>query len=369
MSATTTPRCSNCGWTGTPTSPARAAYSVRQHRCAKHLAAQAARARGAAARAAIDRTPKPCLHKRANHQHGTNACYHLDNCRCTPCSRAAVAYDRQRSRNTAYGRWQPYTDAQPVRDHVNALKTAGMGLKTIAKNSGVAHGALWKLMYGRTRPDGTRQPSKQVKTETAQKLLALAANLDTLSPVAYVDATGTHRRIQALMAAGWSLSRQAQHLGVSPTNFPTVRQRKQVYARTAIAVRAMYDQLALQPPPETNQRERIAASRARNYAAARGWEPPAWWEPDWLDDPTFDPQQPSAGDHDGDDVDEVAIARAIDGDRTVTLSASERRLAVQQLHRRNLSDRQIARQLDIPHRSVLRIRQELDLPAVQRGAA
>ena len=30
-----------------------------------------------------------------------------------------------------------------------------MGLKTIAERSGVAHGALWKLMYGKRQPDGS----------------------------------------------------------------------------------------------------------------------------------------------------------------------------------------------------------------------
>jgi hypothetical protein len=356
------PICADCGWRGKRTRTSGiAAHAGQLHSCDTYLRSQASHARGQQLRAAVDRTPKPCHHKQANHQHGTHACYVLDRCRCHPCKDANTAYERTRSRQTAYGRWNPYVDAQPVRDHVQQLTAAGMGLKTIAKRSHVAHGALWKLMYGKTRPDGTRQPSIKVRRETAQALLQLRPDLELLAPVAYVDATGTHRRIQALMAAGWSLSQQAQHLGVAPTNLPAVLHRTRVFARTALAVRAMYDRLASQPPAETNQRERIAASRARNYAAARGWPPPIWWDDDELDTPdvdTRDPQRLNAHD----DVDEVAVLRACDGEH-LDLTIGERREVVRRLHARGLSDGRIAATGGLTARTVLRIRQELDLPA------
>ena len=63
-------------------------------------------------------------------------------------------------------------------------------------------------------------------------------------------------------------------------------------------------------------------------------------------------------------VDEVAVQRAVGGDLSVALSVLERREAVRLLHRQRLSDGQIAQVLGLSDRTVLRIRQRLDLPAV-----
>lgn len=62
-------------------------------------------------------------------------------------------------------------------------------------------------------------------------------------------------------------------------------------------------------------------------------------------------------------VDEVAIERRIAGDRTVELSILEKRHAVELLHSRGLDDGEISRTLGLSHRHMLRIRQELELPA------
>ena len=36
------------------------------------------------------------------------------------------AYNRNRVRQIAYGRWQPYVDAEPARQHVQALQANGI---------------------------------------------------------------------------------------------------------------------------------------------------------------------------------------------------------------------------------------------------
>jgi hypothetical protein len=161
----------------------------------------------------VDRTPKPCSHKNTTHVHGTYACYSLDQCRCRPCVDAVTSYERTRTRQTAYGRWQPYVDASPARQHVEELRAAGMGLKLIARHSGVAHGALAKLIYG----DAQRRlaPSKRIRPETERKILAVQATIDTLGATVHVDATGTRRRLQALVAVGWSQSQLARRLDMA----------------------------------------------------------------------------------------------------------------------------------------------------------
>jgi hypothetical protein len=65
-------------------------------------------------------------------------------------------------------------------------------------------------------------------------------------------------------------------------------------------------------------------------------------------------------------VDWVAVERAMGGDRSVALNSAERADAVRRLHGRGLSDPQIAAQLGLDKRVVLRYRQRLDLPAVGR---
>jgi hypothetical protein len=74
-----------------------------------------------------------------------------------------------------------------------------------------------------------------------------------------------------------------------PSNFTTLMRRDQVTAATARAVAALYDELWHQAPPESSHREKITASRARNYARARGWALPGAWDDDWIDDPAAVP--------------------------------------------------------------------------------
>jgi ParB family chromosome partitioning protein len=63
------------------------------------------------------------------------------------------------------------------------------------------------------------------------------------------------------------------------------------------------------------------------------------------------------------EVDDVAVLRACDGDRSVTLTLAERAAAVTELHRRGWSDSQVAGQLGITSRTVLRIRNRRRLPS------
>lgn len=266
--------CRTCGWSGTYDSPARADYAKRRHSCEKQQRDAAARAHGdeiRARNAQLDRTPKPCLHKVADHQHGTHACYTLDGCRCRPCARAERQYEQQRVRNNAYGR-SNYTDAEPARRHVRRLMARGMGLKRIVAVSDVSQGSLWKLLYGKRQPDGTRRPSKRITRHLERRILALELNL---ADGALVDATQTARRLQALHANGWSGSKLASRLNIQPSNFtPLLHGRRDITVGTAKAVHALYAELVDVDPPEQTYRDKIAASRARNYAAQHGWTRP-----------------------------------------------------------------------------------------------
>lgn len=140
-----------------------------------------------------------CEHKEADHVHGTHACYVLDQCRCDDCRGANARYERGRALYLAGVKPHPYTDARPVRAHVRQLMDQGMGLKRIAEVSGVPHGALWKLVYGKKKK-GRNRRSKKVRRDTARKLLS--TRLD-LADGAKVPAGEAWEIVDELLARGW----------------------------------------------------------------------------------------------------------------------------------------------------------------------
>src|SRR5580704_10641412 len=142
--------------------------------------------------------------------HGTPTMYSHGRCRCVPCRQAASTAARHRYRMIAYGQWEPFTDATPVREHVRSLQAQGLGWQRIAELAGVAAPTVSSLLYGRAG----RPPTGKVRTATAEALLASRPALDDLPATAPVDAAGTRRRMQALAAAGWSAQRLADHLAV-----------------------------------------------------------------------------------------------------------------------------------------------------------
>lgn len=316
----TTRACTECGYRKTYRTPPLAAYHFPKHLCEKRHRAAATKARGDAFRASIDRTPKPCLHKVAQHAHATYACYVLDACRCPPCATAARDYERNRVRAHAYGRYAGLVDAEPARQHVEALTAAGVGLKRVAKVSGVAHGNLWKLMYGKRRPDGSMTPSRRVRWETAVRIMVVpipdSPTSTTLSAGASVPAVGTRRRLQALLALGWSQSKLGERLGVEPGNFTALMKQTQVSARRARAVAALYDQLWNTPAVGTDHRSKISVSRALGRAAKEGWLPPMAWADADIDDPAA---HPNASGYDSELVEAVMAGALLSGDEDIEL--------------------------------------------------
>lgn len=221
--------------------------------------------------------------------HGTPARYSHGRCRCDPCREAAATAARHRYRMIAYGQWQPFTDAAPVREHVRSLQAQGLGWQRIAELAGVAAPTVSSMLYGRAG----RPPTGKIRTATAQALLAFRPALDDLPATAPVDAAGTRRRLRALAVNGWSAARLAARLGIDPTHLRRIirgdGKSRNVAVATARAVRDLYGELWDRPPPEGTHREKVAASRARNHARRQGWAPPLAW--DAIDDPDASPAQ------------------------------------------------------------------------------
>ena len=113
------------------------------------------------------------------------------------------------------------------------------------------------------------------------------------SPGALVPSAGTVRRLQALMARGWSRPGLARRLGISRWRSHALLAGAPVTCREAAAVRRVYDDLWDAPPPARTAPERQAAGRAVAFAGRRGWAVPLAWDddpgPHCIDDPSAVP--------------------------------------------------------------------------------
>lgn len=227
-----------------------------------------------------------CHCPRAVHEHGQRITYIVHRCRCDDCRTANREAAQKRSRQKLYGRhW--LTDAEPARAHIRTLMAAGMGLKTIAAAAGFAgQGEVIGIVYGKHWKDPDhpeyRPPRKQINRDTAARILALQP---VLAPGAKVDARGTRRRVQALVARGYSLSVIAAAVGIERCNFYLHREdRAHCLEATRKAVADLYDQWWDKPPPSRTRQQRASVTRALNMAAANGWQPPAAWDDIDLDE-------------------------------------------------------------------------------------
>lgn len=366
MSARVLTGCDECGWRGRGagySSKAKADFAYRQHSCAKTRRDRASYQRGVAREAAVDRTPKPCAHG-GTHQHGTYVAYVWDRCRCLPCAAACSAYNADLARRKAYGQ-QPYVDARPATEHLRALSAAGMGWKRAAAAAGVPESNVYPLLWGRADRNGGATRTK-ARRELVEALLAVPMpTLDDLGATVVVDGTGTRRRLQALITLGWSVQRLADHHGLDRQALDAALTQRPIQAKTARAVRRLYDELWDQAPPETTGPEKVAAARSRRRAQAMSWAPPLAWDDDTIDDPDALPAHLVVGDVHG--IDHAAIELALSGQR-VSLTRTERWLAVERLAREGLSDRAIGERLGVTDRTVFRDRQDLGIDSTWSAA-
>ena len=351
MNATRT--CPACGYSGTYASDALADVHHARHSCAKHRQATE-RARRRVQRAQ-GRVRRDCTHARARHVHGTRVAYVKDRCRCTDCTAANTAAGRAVHRAQTFGQWRPFVDAAPVREHIRALRAAGIGVEQIAMLAGIATSHVREL----ADPGRDSNPSvRRVRPETAHQVLRIRIDQANRAPHSHVAATGTRRRLQALIAVGWPHDELAAKLGRSPAGLRRSMLTDSVTAQTAQDVSALYEQLWNLRPPQSTDDQRAAADAARTLAAEHGWLPPLAWD-DIDTDP--DPRHAERVETD-DDLDEIAIERALAGDgvRLEHLTPAEQDEVVRHLTERGKSIRDIAQQLATTKRTISRRRASIN---------
>jgi transcriptional regulator with XRE-family HTH domain len=221
----------------------------------------------------------------ADRPHGY-ARYKLDRCRCYTCGWAVAQYRDHVEQLQRRGLWQPYVDAEPSRQHVLQLKACGFGDRSIADLAGLDRKRVRDLLHG--RPERGTPPPTQIRPATAAAILSVEPTFDNLPGATPVASTGTVRRLQALVAAGWPQSQLAARLGLTDSNFASTLRREQVLVRTVRAVRALYTELWLADPAELGV-PATSVSRSRNHAISNGWAPPGAWDEGAIDDPQAAP--------------------------------------------------------------------------------
>ncbi|WP_086846962.1 helix-turn-helix domain-containing protein [Amycolatopsis kentuckyensis] len=180
-----------------------------------------------------------------------------------------------------YGRKTHWVDATPVRDHVNRLREFGMGTPTIARVAGVHVSVVQHLIWG--RPYAKLEPAQNIHKLLARRLLRVEPKLANCSPMALVSGVGPRRRLQGLIADGWSPSEIARHLDVDKVLIHRYLKADRVAAKTAIEICKLSEALANVDPPRATRYDKQNYTKAKNSAVRHGWVTALAW--DDIDDP------------------------------------------------------------------------------------
>lgn len=216
--------------------------------------------------------------------HNTLTCYTNYGCRLPECVERRRQWARERYRGLRAGTWPPLIDASPVRKHLQQLLDAGLTVDAIAGTAGVTRESIATFEQSCRAGRGRRQ---RTYPEFAKKILAVTP--DNISS-GRVDATGTHRRIQALVAAGWPLLHIGTQFDMHPQRPEQILRCKRVYAATRQQIADGYERVILLRPERrgvTKDKARLSRERAQ----ANRWPNPAYWADrmDDIDDPHFEP--------------------------------------------------------------------------------
>ncbi len=191
---------------------------------------------------------------------------------------------------------------------------------------------------------------------------------------AAVDATGTRRRLGALIALGYPTALIARQLGTSRSAVHRLLTQPTVRRATAERVAAAYEPLSGLPPeqhPDLATMNRAYIARTAAAARRNGYVPPLCWEERDIDDPAATPDLDAVRPHPDQQVaaiadvlelirDNAPVERVVAAYRAV--SRKERAALVATLSDRDgefgLTADQIGALLGIQRRQVQRYRQD-----------
>lgn len=176
-----------------------------------------------------------------------------------------------------------YVSPDRAAAHVQKFRAAGLMDKEILNLLPVARNTFYRVMRGEPLTRGSEQKILSVPAPAADAL-------GRIRTLATVDATGTHRRLKALMWLGWPCGVLEQRIGVHEAWISrSFRCRTRVTQTVEVRVRAVYDQ-CWNLRPERAGVDAGEAEGTRFYARAKGWDGPLAWDDDTIDAPGAAPQ-------------------------------------------------------------------------------
>jgi hypothetical protein len=200
----------------------------------------------------------------------SRGCYQRG-CPLPECSQANYRY-MSRLRLEHHRGHRRRMDATQTRNHIERLIAADWTQAQIARAAGLAHHLIGDIRRGQ----------QIVANSTAHAILNVPIGPPP-APVRDVDATGTMRRLRALVAIGWPIDQLAPQLGIYPTALGNIARGELAHVRIATAdtVALHYQHLIRRPGP---------SNRGRILARKKGWHGPAAWDGAAIDDPNAKPE-------------------------------------------------------------------------------
>jgi transcriptional regulator with XRE-family HTH domain len=197
-------------------------------------------------------------------------------------------------------------DIEEVQRRLRQMHLAGgMSSTAMANQSGVTRDIISALIVGVRRydhrgPDGELgRVISQMRSSTIKRLLAIEyvpPRSDTNRDGARLPSHGKRRRLQALIAAGYTATFIAEQLDMGKYGNRNLNMfmhgtkgKNFAFAASVFRVAQLYDKLSCaRPEDHPIPPDRVKASRT--FARKHGWAPPGCWDDDTIDDPDAFPE-------------------------------------------------------------------------------
>ena len=199
-------------------------------------------------------------------------------CPCDPCRLAVSRYAKRLAYDKANG-VRRRCDAAPVRAHVQQLVDQGATPNAVARAAGVTRSQVQRLLFGNPHKESGVVEFLMPKTALALMEVTLT---DALAELGFVPAVGTHRRIQALAARGYTKAEIGLAMGVSDSAVFNLMARDTLTLGVAEKVKVAYEKLCMGSGSSETMRWR---------ALREGWLPPLAWDEHTMDDPDAKPDR------------------------------------------------------------------------------
>lgn len=183
-------------------------------------------------------------------------------------------------------------DAGPYAEKVRALYARGMAQEEMARQAGVSERTIRNLISGRYSTGGEWRPLNRIQPYTAMAIKRLRYVKPAPRHGSLTDPTGTRRRAQALLVAGFPLRWQEERilgLEYGSDRLVAILKAGHLFSSTASRFAEGYAKY-VDSDPESLGVSRVSVFRVRRQAARKGYAPASCWDEDTIDDPDAVPE-------------------------------------------------------------------------------